>query len=443
MSTIERTAIVIGAGVGGLAAAGALHPFFERVIVLERDHLPEEARPRPSIPQGKHLHILLSGGHRALARLFPGFEFDLSGAGAVRVNVARDQRFEMVGYDPFPQRDLGIHSHSLSRPLLEWCILRRVRALPGVVVDSGSAVQRIVAARGRVVGVVRRRGTHTDELPADLVIDASGRGKLTLDLLAEMGAPGPQVSTVGVDIGYACAVVSLPQDALPWKQTLTLPTAPHSSRAAMMVATEGGRWIVSACGRAGEYPTADPVELMDFLRSLRTPTIADAFARGERRGDIELFRFPESRWRHFERLPSFPPGLLPMGDAWCRFNPIHGQGMTVAAQQGAVLAEVLQQRAAADPGGLALSPAFFEGASGVVADAWSMSANRDFIYPQTRGERPADFARILQFGKALNALAARDADIQKLMSEVRHLLRPSSALQEQHVMERVRAFLAA
>lgn len=443
MSTVERTAVVIGAGVAGLAAAGALQPFYERVVVLERDQLPDGAGQRPSIPQGKHLHILLSGGHRALARLFPGFELDLSAAGAVRVNVARDQRFELVGYDPFPQRDVGIHSHSLSRPLLEWCMLRRVRALPGVAVESGSAVQRIVAAGGRVVGVARKRGAHTEELPADLVIDASGRGKLTLDLLARIGAPAPEVSTVGVDVGYACAVFSLPHDAVPWKQTLTFPTAPQTSRAAMMVAIEEGRWIVSACGRVGEYPTADPAEFMSFLGALRTSTIADAVSRGERVGDIELFRFPESRWLHFERLPLFPAGLLPIGDALCRFNPIHGQGMTVAALQATILAEVMRRRAEAGRRDVDLAAPFFERASGVVADAWSMSANRDFVYPQTRGERPADFAQILQFARALNALAARDPDIHKLMGEVRHMLKPNNELQGRHVAERVREFMAA
>jgi hypothetical protein len=100
---------------------------------------------------------------------------------------------------------------------------------------------------------------------------------------------------------------------VPWKMAWTFPAAPRTTRAAMMTAIEGGKWIVSACGREGEYPTADPAQYMAYLGSLRTPTIRAALEHGERIGDIELFRFPESRWCHFERLPSFPPGLLPIG----------------------------------------------------------------------------------------------------------------------------------
>jgi len=439
MSSIGRTAVVIGAGIAGLAAAGALRPFYERVVVFERDKLPAGAEQRPSIPQGKHLHILLSGGQRALSQLFPGFERDLLAAGAVRINVANDQCSEVPGYDPFPQRDLGIHSYSLSRPLLEACLRDRVRALSGVVVEPGCIVEQIVGSEGRVKGIVRRRGAQREEVAADLVVDASARGQLTLNFLAQAGAPTPDVTTVGVDIGYACTLFTLPKDVLPWSQVFTIPAAPHTTRAAMLIAIEGGRWSLSACGRAGEYPTADPAQFMDFLRGLRTRTIVDALQQGERIGDIELFRFCDSRWRHFERLPAFPAGLLPIGDTICRFNPIHGQGMTVAAQQAVILADVLR-RASSEPE-FDISARFFEGASAIVSDAWSMSTNRDFVYPQTRGERPADLAQTLQFGRALNALAARDADIHKLMSEVRHMLTPNNAIETPRVMARVREFM--
>jgi 2-polyprenyl-6-methoxyphenol hydroxylase-like FAD-dependent oxidoreductase len=439
MSSIGRTAVVIGAGIAGLAAAGALRPFFERVIVFERDKLPVGAEQRPSIPQGKHLHVLLSGGQRALSQLFPGFERDLSAAGAVRINVARDQRSEMPGYDPFPQRDLGIQSYSLSRPLLEARLRDRVRALSGVTIESGCIVEQIVGSETRVAGVVRRRGAQREEVAADLVIDASARGQLTLNFLAQTGAPVPDVTTVGVDIGYACTLFSLPKGAVPWNQAFTIPAAPQTTRAAMLIAIEEGCWSLSACGRAGDYPSADPAQFMDFLRGLRTQTIVDALQLGERVGDIELFRFRDSRWRHFERLPSFPAGLLPIGDTICRFNPIHGQGMTVAAQQAVVLGNILGQSSRQPQ--LDVAARFFEAVSPIVADAWSMSTSRDFVYPQTRGERPADLAQTLQFGRALNALAARDADIHKLVSEVRHMLTPNSAIATPHVVERVREFM--
>jgi glycine/D-amino acid oxidase-like deaminating enzyme len=58
----NQVAVVIGAGMGGLAAAGALSDFFGRVIVLDRDKLPSEGVPRSGVPQGAHTHGLLVGG---------------------------------------------------------------------------------------------------------------------------------------------------------------------------------------------------------------------------------------------------------------------------------------------------------------------------------------------------------------------------------------------
>lgn len=50
-------------------------------------------------------------------------------------------------------------------------------------------------------------------LPADLVVDASGRGTPTLHLFQALGRPPPEVTTIGVDIGYASATYKIPYDA--------------------------------------------------------------------------------------------------------------------------------------------------------------------------------------------------------------------------------------
>ena len=95
---ILKQAVVIGAGMGGLAAAKAVAPHFEKVIVFERDALPDAPAPRPGTPQARHTHGLLAGGHRALERLFPGIELDLVEAGAVRIRMSRDARLRDSGF---------------------------------------------------------------------------------------------------------------------------------------------------------------------------------------------------------------------------------------------------------------------------------------------------------------------------------------------------------
>jgi glycine/D-amino acid oxidase-like deaminating enzyme len=63
---LGRRAVVVGAGLGGLSAARVLADYFDEVIILDRDELPDDASPRPGVPQSKHPHHLLGGGLKAL-----------------------------------------------------------------------------------------------------------------------------------------------------------------------------------------------------------------------------------------------------------------------------------------------------------------------------------------------------------------------------------------
>ena len=207
---IGRQAVVVGAGMAGLPAARVLADYFEHVTVLERDSLPQDTCYRSGTPQSKHVHGLLGGGQRALGNLFPAFEEDLVTAGAVQLRVGLDLRTEMLGYDPFPQRDLGWVSYSMSRPLIELVVRQRVVQYANIALYPHCRAQRIEATpRGMAVAAVRfeRRDGKNERLPADLVIDASGRGALALGLLESIGQPQPpktiiEVGTVGVVVSY-------------------------------------------------------------------------------------------------------------------------------------------------------------------------------------------------------------------------------------------------
>jgi len=143
---IARQAVVIGAGIAGLAAAGALSDHFEQVVVLERDSLSDGPVHRPGTPQSRHAHGLLVGGQRALSALFPGFERDLVEAGAVPVGASIDTRFERPGYDPFPQRDLGLVSYALSRPAIEFAVRKRLRSCANISLRDRCRVGDLLAS---------------------------------------------------------------------------------------------------------------------------------------------------------------------------------------------------------------------------------------------------------------------------------------------------------
>ena len=124
---VGKQAIVVGAGMGGLAAAGAAADYFERVIVLERDSLPSSAQPRAGTPQAQHTHALLGGGKLAFESLFPGFTAALTEAGAIRYRAGLDLLTEIPGFDPFPQRDVGWDAYSMSRPLIEKVVRQQLQ----------------------------------------------------------------------------------------------------------------------------------------------------------------------------------------------------------------------------------------------------------------------------------------------------------------------------
>jgi 2-polyprenyl-6-methoxyphenol hydroxylase-like FAD-dependent oxidoreductase len=443
---IGKHAVVVGAGMGGLTAARALADYFEHVIVLERDTLPPDISHRAGAPQSRHAHALLGGGQRALSDLFPGFEQDLALAGAVPYRAGLDLRIERPGYDPFPQRDLGWLGYSMSRPLIEFSLRQRVEQHANITLHQKCRASSIVAMPdGAAVAAVQcmTSGGRSEALPADLVVDASGRGTLTLTLLESIGRPLPEETVIGVDIGYATAVFAVPDDAAPdWKGVYTFPQAPESSRGAVILPLEGNRWIVSLGGRYRDKPPRDGDGFLTYAEQLRTPTVHNAIKQAKRLGEVARFGFPSSVRRHFERLEAFPSGLLPFGDVICRFNPVYGQGMSVAAQEACLLHRLLGTQGKKRDPLVGLAPAFFAEACRLIDTPWTMAAVPDFVFPETQGQRPPDFHRTLQFELALNQLALRDPAVHKMMVEVQHLLKPRSAFRDPELVERVLALMA-
>jgi 2-polyprenyl-6-methoxyphenol hydroxylase-like FAD-dependent oxidoreductase len=441
---LGRQAIVVGAGMGGLTAARALANHFETVLVLERDALPAEAAHRPGIPQGRHVHALLAGGQQALGELFPGFEDDLVRAGAVSIRAGLDVRAERPGFDPFPQRDLGIRAYALSRPLVELLVRRRVQQAANIELRQGCRVQELVTREdGRAVAGVRYvdGANQTLTASAELVVDASGRGALTLGLLEALGQAPPEETTIGVDVNYATAEFAIPDDApADWKGVFTF--AGSDGRGGLMLPLEGERWILTIAGRHAVKPPGDEAGFMAFTRHLRTQTIHRAIEHAERLGEIVRFGFPASTSRQYETLTAFPRGLLPLGDAICRFNPVYGQGMSVAAQEARALDRLLGDLAAEPDPTAGLAAAFFARAAALIEAPWASAAVPDFVHPQTRGKRPENLEQMLRYGLAMAKLAARDPDVHRLTAEVQHLLKPRSVYQDPALVQRVLAVMA-
>jgi 2-polyprenyl-6-methoxyphenol hydroxylase-like FAD-dependent oxidoreductase len=440
---LGQRAVVIGAGIGGLSVAGVLAKHFGRVEILERDLLTRSAASRSGTPQDRHPHGLLAGGLRALERIFPGFERDLAATGAVPVTFARDVQFERPDVGVLPKRDFGISVLCATRPLIELVLRRRAEAVANITLRPASRVIGIVPAAGGagVRGVQYVNGSGCFEtLDTDLVVDASGRGAPILTLLDALCRDRPQMTEIGVDITYATAVVEIPPNATTeWKAVLTLADPPHLALRAIMVPTEDGRWITAIADHSATAWIETWDAFLEASRSLITPTVYNALRYAQPPESIRHYRFPVSTWKHFERLPRLPRGVLPVADAFCRFNPIHGQGMSSAAKQALLLQDVLS-RAVAEPDPIAAVQAgFMTEVASVIETPWIMSTSGDLAFPQTRGERPDNFMEARQFEAALFRAAVADPVVHRAMIEVAQLLQPHQRLHDPDIVRRIEA----
>ena len=442
-SLLGQRAVVVGAGVSGLSAARALVDYFHEVVILDRDDLPDDSAPRPGVPQGKHPHGLLGAGLKALENLFPGFGNELVQAGAEPMEPGFDMLYEIPGQDVWPRIKLSWPTYAMSRPLIERTLRRQIERIGKIKVRGGCRVLNIASeARTLAATGIRYEGPDGNRktLESDLIVDGSGNGSLTVEFLKATDRRPPTETRIGVNMRYASAFFERVDIGNDYKGVFTFPDAPEQSRGGLILPAENKRYQVVLIGRGKDIPPVNGDEFMRYARTLPTPSVYNAIKNAKRLTGISPFAFVESRWRHFVRVPDFPNGLLPIGDAICRFNPVYGQGMTVALLEANLLFDLL---GGLDGSQLAtLAPTFLAKAETLMADPWAMSAIPDFVYPETTGERPADLADRLNFQMALGRLAVRDAEVLELLTEIRHVLKPLSLLDDPTIVRRVKEEIA-
>jgi 2-polyprenyl-6-methoxyphenol hydroxylase-like FAD-dependent oxidoreductase len=412
----------------GLAAARALSDCFERVSIVERDTLPKEVarESRKGVPQGNHAHALLASGRQVLDEYFPGISDELTTRGALSADVAGDFLYFQYGHWKL-RTDVGVRGLSMSRPLLEAQVRARTKALKNVAFIENHDVEeaRFDPERGRVVGVrVKDRATgERGSIDADLVVDALGRGSPSPKWLAAWGFPEVPETIVKCDVGYATGLFPrLPTDLYGTYGAIVIGTPPTALRGGGLFAIEGDLWIVGLGCWLGDYPPTDLPGYREFAKSLPKSEIYDVVKDRDPVGKIAAYRFPSSRYRHFEKLSRFPEGYLVTGDALCSFNPLYGQGMSVALLE----AKALGACVAAGERGLAAR--FFVETARVVAGPWSIAVGEDLRFPTVEGPRPPGTALINRYMEAVHRAAARDPVVLRRFVEVAGLLRPPTSI---------------
>jgi 2-polyprenyl-6-methoxyphenol hydroxylase-like FAD-dependent oxidoreductase len=330
--------------------------------------------------------------------------------------------------------DSGIRGLLFTRPFLEAAIARHVCALPNVRVLNATVDQFTFSDDGRRVTGVQLRSPENPSmlLAADLVIDASGRGSRTPQWLEANGYPRPEESTVKVNVTYASRLYR-PAARCADLKALMVYDRPPGKTMGVVFPVEGNRWLVTLGGFHGTQAPTDEEGYLGYARQLPVPDVHDALIDAEPLTPISVHRFPTNLRRHYERMDSFPEGLLVIGDAVCSFNPIYGQGMTVSALEALALDSALATHSAES----SLSTSFHKSVAKIVDVPWQLTTGEDFRFAETIGKRPPGTAFLHWYTGRLHEQCTRDTSLALAFYRVMHMLDAPTTLFRPAVAARV------
>lgn len=439
------SAVVLGASIAGLLAARVLADFYDQVTVVERDTLPDGPSTRRGVPQGAQPHTLPTRAAGIMDQLFPGFLDELV-AGGARVWEDGDLSRLHLTFAGHPLLGSGnvpdpksIVIHHVHRPFLEWNLRRCVRGIPNVRFLDAHDVVRLTSTPQceRVTGVALAPHDSGAErtLAADLVVDATGRGSRTPLFLEQLAYRRPREDKLMVHVTYASMRVYVAPGTLRENFTITA-AEPGRPMAFAMFGGENDNHVLAVQTLAGRPAPTDRAALLNTLTDI-APAHALAAARSaEPLTDVAQYKFPSNRWRRYDKLARTPDGLIVMGDAMCNFNPLYGQGMSVAAIEALILRDCLEQ------GEQILPARFFSLAAKEIGVAWRAAVSSDLALPQIAGNRTmwvrlrnAFLDQVLTAAETEPIMVQKFLRMMNMVSPRAELLTPSTVL---HMMAKPR-----
>jgi flavin-dependent dehydrogenase len=419
----------------GLLAARVLADAYAEVLIVDRDTLTGVTGPRRGVPQGRHVHGLLARGQLILEELFPGFTETAVAAGIPTADLGA-LRWYFNGR-PLEPADTGLICVSAARPTLERWVRERVAERPHVRFMEGYDILGLnyTADNRRVTGAQVRRqvaGSPVEDLDGDLVVDATGRAARTPAWLAAAGYPRPDEDRVKINLTYTSRHYRLPpEETFDGTVSINPVSSPATPRGAFLTRIGEGRCILSLTGVLGDSAPTDPEGHLAWVESLPVPDIYELVQKLEPLDDPVQHRYPASIRRRYERLDRFPEGLLVTGDAACSFNPVYGQGMTVAALEAVALRRHLRQGSVPDP------LTWLRDIAKVIDVPWDISAGGDLAFPGVAGERPMKVRMANAYMGRLQNAAARDGQVTRTFMRVAGLVDPPQAMMRPGMFLRV------
>jgi 2-polyprenyl-6-methoxyphenol hydroxylase-like FAD-dependent oxidoreductase len=431
---IGKRAVVVGGSVAGTLAARVLSESYGEVIVVDRDEVVGVSEPRRGAPHAGHAHGLHARGFLVLDELFPELLPELRAAG-VPVGDLGEMRWYFNAQRIRPART-GLLSITAPRPVLEEYLRAKVAALPNVSYRQRTDVQGLLSTpdHSRVTGVrLQDHAADSTEYPleADLVVDATGRGSRLPVWLEQLGYERPTEDRMKIGLAYTTRLYRKRPEMFDGVQSINPVASPAHPRGAFFGQVSRDECILSLTGILGDHPPTDPEEFLEFVRSLPVPDVYQAVRDAEPTTEPVAFRFPASVRRRYERLSRFPERLLVLGDAVCSFNPVYGQGMTVAAMEAMALRTHLRRRSVPDPRG------YLRDIARIINNPWDISTSGDLDFPGVAGARSLKVRAGNAYMARLQFAATKDPAITEAFFRVAGLIDPPTALMRPRLLAKV------
>ena len=339
--------LIVGAGICGLGTALLLARDGHDVTILEKDdhELPDspadawEQWSRRGVAQFRQPHNFMPGLRRVLEKELPDVQEALRDAGAARFDLLNPKPFEDPTTHPI---DDALWTYTARRPVGEWVFADAAAKEPRVSVRRGVKVERLLAGEAERDGIPRVAGVRTsdgEELNADLVIDATGRGSRSPAWLEALGARTPYTEQTDFGFRYytryfqgempvrrggvltsigTISILTIPGDNGTWSVTVLT----SSDDNALKTLADNDPWmnVVGACPLHAHWLGGEPISDV-----LTMGGIADRFRR------LVVDGRPVAT------------GLACVGDACACSNPSAGRGLTVGINQAVLLRDALRE----------------------------------------------------------------------------------------------------
>jgi 2-polyprenyl-6-methoxyphenol hydroxylase-like FAD-dependent oxidoreductase len=415
-----RRAVVVGAGIAGLATALALGERGADVVVVDGDPQNDAASPdeafaawsRRRVPQFRHSHAFLARLRNVLVRGHPEIYAELLAVGAAELRLLDFPPPALRPLAPEPG-DADLAALGCRRTTFEWVLRRHVARRPWVRFEHDATVTGLVAEPGEppaVRGVVVRRGGREQTLAADLVVDAGGRASKAADWLRAIGAAAPAEERSSSSVLYYTRFYRLlPGRTLPppgedpsmadfgWIKFAIFPGDSRTFSITFATPIALPRLKILADPRAFERMVTSLPGIAPFV----APDLSEPLAAGERAvlamGGLENCRrrFVDREGRPLAR------GFFAIGDSAYHTNPLYGRGSTQAFLHAGLLGEALD----ATSGDVARSATRLDAAARLEIEPFYRAS----VLADLGAARKAERWRRLETGAAAPARSDRDS----------------------------------